>query len=125
MERAITGLLIVVGIIHILPITGFLGLNQLNQLYDIDLADSNLEILMRHRAILFGLLGAFICYAGFVPALQPLAFIAGFISIGSFIFLAVSVGDYNGAIQRVVYADYVAAVCLIIAIILFFIRTTR
>ncbi len=124
MERAITALLIIVGIIHILPITGFLGLNQLNQLYDLDLADKNLEILMRHRAILFGLLGAFICYAGFVPALQPLAFIGAFFSIGSFFYLTLSVGAYNNALQRVVYIDIVAAVCLAIAIILFFIRPT-
>ena len=59
-ERAISGLLLVVAVIHLLPIAGFVGVDRLGSLYGIEITDRNLEIMMRHRAILFGILGAFI-----------------------------------------------------------------
>ena len=71
--------LVIVGIIHLLPVTGFLGVSRLSALYGIAFEDPNLAILMRHRAVLFGLLGLFLIYAAFRPALQLLALIAGFL----------------------------------------------
>jgi hypothetical protein len=70
---------------------------------------------MRHRAVLFGLLGVFILVAAFRPELQVMALVAGFVSVLSFLWLASSVGDYNSQIVRVVLADGVAMVCLIVA----------
>ena len=67
-ERIITGLMLVVAVIHLLPISGFFGVERLATLYEIEITDSNLEILMRHRAILFGILGGFLAYAAFTPA---------------------------------------------------------
>ncbi len=74
---------------------------------------------MRHRAVLFGLLGAFMIYAAFRPALQPLAFIAGFFSMLSFV--ALGIGDYNALIRKVVIADVVGSVALMLAAALFLI----
>lgn len=116
MERVITGLLVLVGIIHLLPVSGVLGAESLAALYGVSLGEPNLEILMRHRAILFGLLGLFLIYAAFRPAMQVLAIGAGFVSVVSFIVIAWSVGDYNEAIRRVVMADVVAAVALVVAV---------
>jgi hypothetical protein len=70
---------------------------------------------MRHRAVLFGLLGVFLLYAAFRPALRTLAIIAGFVSVTSFIAIAWSVGGYNDAVNRVVIADIIAIVALIAA----------
>jgi hypothetical protein len=94
-ERIITGLMLVVAVLHLLPISGFFGVEQLASLYEIKITDGNLEILMRHRAILFGILGGFLAYAAFTPAIQPIAFLAAFISVASFFFLSFSVGEYN------------------------------
>ncbi|WP_181298251.1 hypothetical protein [Pseudomonas sp. Q2-TVG4-2] len=69
-------------------------------------------ILMRHRAILFGLLGLFLIYAAFRPSFQRVAFMAGFVSAASFLALAHSIGGYNSGVARVVSADWVALVCL-------------
>jgi hypothetical protein len=118
-ERIITGLMLVVGVIHLLPITGFFGVEQLASLYEIKITDGNLEILMRHRAILFGILGGFLAYAAFTPAIQPIAFLAAFISLASFFYLSFSVGEFNDAIRKVVIADIAASVSLLGAIVLY------
>lgn len=52
---------------------GVTGAEKIQALYGIHLRDPNLEILMRHRAILFGLLGLFTGFAAFQPGLQALA----------------------------------------------------
>ena len=115
MKRLITGLLLVVGVIHSLPLAGVAGAAKLSALYGVAIADPNLEILMRHRAVLFGLLGLFLCVAAFRPAWQPAALIAGFVSVASFLWLAWAAGGYNAAIARVVTADLVALACLVVA----------
>ena len=117
-ERWITGLMLIVAVIHLLPIGGFLGVERLNALYGIEVADRNLEILMRHRAVLFGILGAFFAYAAFHPSLQPLAFIAAGASLASFFYLAFATGEFNDAIRKVVVADVAATAALLGAIAL-------
>lgn len=115
MEKVVAGLLVLVGIIHLLPVSGVLGAERLSILYGVSLTEPNLVILMRHRAVLFGLLGLLMIYAAFKPALQPLALVAGFLSVVSFIAIAWSTGAYNDAIRRVVIADIIAVVALCIA----------
>ncbi len=78
------------------------------------IAEPNLVILMRHRAVLFGLVGLLMLVAAFRSALVPAAFIAGFVSVASFLWLAWSVGGYNPQIARVVVVDLVALACLVI-----------
>ncbi len=121
-ERLITGLILVAAVIHLLPLSGFFGADRLAALYSIEVDNNNLEILMRHRAVLFALLGAFLAYAAFTPALQPLALVAGFISVLSFFYLAWAVGDFNAAIRKVVIADVIAFAALVAALILYLFR---
>jgi hypothetical protein len=106
--------LILAGIIHLLPLSGVLGAERLAALYGFPLGDPNLLILMRHRAVLFGLLGLFLVVSAFRPALQPAAFVAGMVSVVSFLVLAWSVGGYNAQVHRVVVADLVALVALVV-----------
>jgi hypothetical protein len=122
MNKAVSALLAVVAIIHLLPLSGVLGAERLAALYGMPFDDPNLQIMMRHRAVLFGLLGIFLLYAAFKPALQPIAFIAGLASTLSFLWLAWSVGGYNAAIGRVVVADVIAVACLIVAIALYLLQ---
>ena len=121
-EPTITGLLLVIAAIHLVPITGFFGADRLTSLYGIDVTSADLEILMRHRAVLFGILGVFFAYAAFRPALQPVAFVAAFATIASFFYLAFSVGDFGEAILKIVVGDVVAAVALLGAVILYVIK---
>lgn len=121
-ERAIAGLLLVVAAIHLLPLVGLISLDRLSAMYGVSITDNNLAILMRHRAVTFGLLGGFFAYAACKPSLQPLAFTAAFISITSFLYLAASVGGFNEAIHRVVIADAVAMVALAAAVLLYWLK---
>lgn len=119
MDRAITGLLMIVAIVQFLPIMGVFGNERLETLYDVKIESANMEILMRHRAVMFGMLGAFLGYAAFRPSLQPIAFLAAFISLAAFFYLTFSVGDYTDTIWRLVIADAIASVSLVIAVVLY------
>jgi hypothetical protein len=121
-DYTIAGLMLVVAGIHLLPASGFLGRRQLQKLYGVEIEKPELEILMRHRAILFGILGGFFAYAAFEPAVQPLAFVAASVSVGSFLYLAISVGSYGPEVRQVIFVDLIAAGCLLAAITPFVLR---
>lgn len=113
MKYIVPTALVVAAIIHLLPLSGVLGAAQLEKLYGLPFGEPNLEILMRHRAVLFGLLGGFLLVAVFRPELHGMALVAGMASVISFLYLAWSVGGYNAAIDRVFTVDVVALVCLV------------
>jgi hypothetical protein len=117
MRYLISVMFVIVGMIHLLPLSGALGIERLSALYGLPFNDPNLAILMRHRAVLFGLLGVFLVFAAFRPEFQMLAFIVGFISVISFLWLAYSVGGYNAQMSRIFMADIVALVCLVVALV--------
>lgn len=114
MTYFVTLSLLLLGVIHLLPAIGVSGNDCLLSLYGIAIDDPNVSILMRHRAVLFGLLGAFLVVAAFVPALQLLAFIAAFISLASFLCVAWSVGGYNTKLGRVARIDIAAVAILVV-----------
>lgn len=114
-ERVVTLLLLAIAVVHLLPVAGVAGVERLQGLYGVEIADRNLEILMRHRAVLFGILGAFIGYAAFRPALQPAAMLLAFVNIVSFLYLACSAGGFNAQVRMVVTVDAVAAVLVVAA----------
>jgi hypothetical protein len=117
MRYFVSAMLMIVGVIHVLPLSGALGAERLSALYGLSFHEPNLAILMRHRAVLFGLLGVFFILAAFRTEFQLLAFIAGFISVISFLWLAWSVGGYNVQVGRVFIADIVALVCLVLGFV--------
>jgi hypothetical protein len=116
MRHLVSAGLVVAAIIHILPLSGVLGSDRLASLYGISFDESNLEILMRRRAVLFGLLGFFLLVSAFRPSLQPAAFVAGFVSVVSFLVLSWSVGGYNAQVARVFWADIIALFSLLISV---------
>ena len=125
LQKVVSVLLIIAGIIHLLPLSGVLGAERLTQLYGLTFQEPNLLLLMRSRAVLFGLLGALLVYAAFRPALQPIALIGGLLSVLSFLYLAWSTPGYNETLRRVVIADWVALACLVIAALLVFLARNR
>lgn len=108
MSRLASLLLVAVAVIHFLPLPGLLGGERLAQLYGVTIADPGLELLMRHRAVLFGILGAVILAGAFRRRLQVTALLVGFASVLAFLVLAYTGGEPNAAIGRVVVADWIA-----------------
>ena len=117
MQFLITGGLLVAAIIHLMPLIGVLGVDKLNSLYGNFNYDSNLELLMRHRAVLFGIVGGILALGAFCRPFTNLALVVGFVSVLSFLILALSIGNYNDLLRRVFLADIVALVGLSLAAI--------
>jgi hypothetical protein len=104
--------LLLVALIHALPLLGVAGGPRLQQLYGLGPLDPNLALLLRHRAVLFGLLAAFLAWAAFRPELHRLALLAGLVSVLSFLLLAAPLQGLTPAIATVVRVDGVALVLL-------------
>jgi len=115
MRYIVPTVLLLLAVIHALPLLGVLGATRLSSLYGIPIDEPNLEILMRHRAVLFGLLAAFLAYAAMRPELHRLAMIAATLSVGSFVALTGIVGGANGALVTVFRVDLVALGLLAVA----------
>ena len=115
-NKLIVGALFVAGLINFVPIVGVISADQLERLYEVALTNDDLIILMRHRAVLFGMLGVFIIYSAFRESLQILACIAGLVSMVSFIILAYASGEFGQALDKVIVADVVGSIALILVL---------
>ena len=123
--KAVSIILVIVGIIHLMPLKGALGVDTLSGLYGVSIADRDMELLMRHRAVLFGLFGVFLIASAFYPALQISAVAAGLVSTFSFIVLSWMIGAPNHQIGRVVMVDWVATALLVFAGIIIFLQKLK
>lgn len=116
MRLVVPAALLLVSVIHLLPVLGAFGPAQLQRLYGLPVADPTLELLLRHRAVLFGLLGAGLAAAALKPAWHGPALVAAAVSVLSFLLLAWSLpGAVNAAIATVVRVDLVALGLLAVA----------
>ena len=106
-------LLLIVAAVNLLPVIGALSTDRLGVLYGVVLDEPNLAILMRHRAILFGIVGGLLVASVFSSRLRPIAIAAGLVSMLSFVFIAYSVGAFNSELRRIVRIDLVASVLLV------------
>ena len=118
MKNIVTTALLIAGAINFYPLIGVISADQLVTLYGVPLENNDLIILMRHRAVLFGLLGAFIIYAAFRDSIQIIACIAGLISMLTFIVIAYAVGDFGTLFNKIIIADVVGSVALIAVILI-------
>jgi hypothetical protein len=113
MRYIIMAALLVASLVHLVPLVGVLGVERLKGLYGVDVEGRDMAILMRHRAVLFGLLGAFFLAAAFMPLLQLPALLLATGSIGAFLFLGTAIGGYNRAMARLVTVDKFVIVLLL------------
>ena len=118
MERytniTISILLIIVGVINFLPVIGVLSAETLSGAYSVDLIGNDIVILMRHRALLFGVVGGFILYSVFKPSYQSAAIVMAAISMLGFLYFVWAAGDYNASMSKIAIIDLVGNICLAI-----------
>jgi hypothetical protein len=115
MRSAVAICLIIAGVIHLIPATGVFGAATIASLYEIDTTDPTVAILMRHRAAVFGLIGAFLVVAAFVPTYQPPAIVMGIASAAIFVVIAWTTVGGSPAIATIVRGDLVALAALALA----------
>lgn len=118
MTKLITACLVIVGLINFLPVLTLISVPKLEETYAISLLSNDLIILMKHRALLFGILGGFILYSAFVPIYQAPAMLMAAISMIGFVVLMYVVGDYNESLYKVLIFDYVGLIALAIAVVI-------
>ena len=112
MQHLWTVLVLVSAAINLAPVLGAVSPERMTALYGIDLKDPNLHILMRHRAVLFGIVGGLLLVAAFHPPLRTLGYVVGFSSMLSFLVIAWLVGGYSAEIQRVILIDVLGIAAL-------------
>lgn len=117
--------LALVALLHALPLAGVLGAARLSALYGVDARDPALELLLRHRAVLFGLLAAFLAWTAWQPALRGAGLLAGLVSVASFLLLAVPAGTLSPALVTVVKLDVAALILLLAAGIVHLLPTSQ
>ncbi|KRC65116.1 hypothetical protein ASE12_10285 [Aeromicrobium sp. Root236] len=107
--------LVLSGVIHLLPLIGVAGPSRVARTYDVRVDGPDLAVLLVHRAVLFGLLGAVLIVGACVDDLQPYAIGAGLASDLAFLVVARANPGINAAMRRVVRADVVSVVLLVVA----------
>lgn len=113
MRHLATILFLFAGLVNFLPVVGLLGAAKLEALYGVPIADQGLLLLLRHRSVLFGLLGGLLIFAAFRIEWRALATVAGMVSMVTYLLLAWPPTAHGAAIQKVFWADAVAVVTLL------------
>ena len=107
--------LFITGIINLLPfIIAFLP-EKIVTSYGIVVPDQNYELLLRHRAVLFGIIGGIMIHAAIGQRNYALAVGVGLVSMVSYLILAYLVeGEINTELSRVAKIDVGAVVILVV-----------
>jgi len=115
--------LFITGIINIVPsVLAFLP-DKIPTSYGIDKLDSNLELLLRHRAILFGIIGGWMIFSALSKRYYEISVIAGLVSMASFVVLYFLANKHiSPELRKVMLIDVAAIIILSAATILFIIN---
>ncbi|MGB5325852.1 MAG: phosphopantetheine adenylyltransferase [Pseudomonadales bacterium] len=124
MKNAIAFCLVVVGLINLAPVLGVVSAQKLEMAYSVSIAGNDLAILMRHRALLFGILGSFVIFSAFNPHYQSAAMIMAGASMVGFAWLVQTTVVYNEAIAKVLFADILGILFLLAAVVLKYVVKT-
>jgi hypothetical protein len=116
--------LFIAGIINILPsLLAFLP-GKISKSYGIEIPNDNYELLLRHRAILFGIIGGLMIYSAIAKKYYEVAITVGLFSMVSFILLFFLIGrEMNAELRKVMIIDVVATVVLCVGAILLFLKS--
>ena len=104
--------LVVATVVHLLPLWGVLSNDNVEALYGVAIDAVDLQLLMRHRAAMFGILGGFTLVALFRPRLRTQALAVAFASLATFLLLASFIGPHNAEVARVVAIDVFAVLAV-------------
>ncbi|GAB7193398.1 hypothetical protein NUM3379_41080 [Kineococcus sp. NUM-3379] len=120
---AVCSVMVLVGLVHVLPAVALVAPQRLEGLYGITGLTADEVLLMRHRALLLGLVGLVQFIAVIRPAVTATALVVALLSTGSFVLLAVEAGA-SGPLRQVALVD-VVLLPLIVAAMAITLRSRR
>lgn len=112
MSMLVRALFVFAGLVNLYPLIGVLGPERLGTLYGREFAEPGLVLLMRHRALLFGMLGVLLAGAAWRPSWRTPALVAGLASMLGFMALAGAPAWLDAPLRRVWFADLAASAAL-------------
>lgn len=115
-KSIIAVILFAVGLLNFLPIGGVLSADILSRLYGIETLEGDLLLLMRHRAVLFGILGGLMLVSVWRRSLRPVAVWTVGLSMLVFVALIMMQGGPSENLQKVFFADAAALVLLLLVV---------
>ena len=93
---------------------------KISKSYGIEIPNANYELLLRHRAILFGIIGGLMIFSSIVKKYYEIATIAGLISMTSFILLYFLIDkDISSELKKVMAIDIFASLILLVGLVIF------
>ncbi|MCU0324615.1 MAG: hypothetical protein MUF45_05105 [Spirosomaceae bacterium] len=120
METLFRITLLIAGIINFLPSLLVFFPDKISKSYGIAIPNANYELLLRHRAALFGIVGGLMIYSAIFKKNYDVATTIGLISMVSFILLFFIIGkEISLELKRVMIADVMATVILCVGYFLF------
>lgn len=102
---------------HLVPAAAVFSKARVEALYGVGVVSPELELLLRHRALLFGVLAALLLVAALRPELRPLAGALALVSMLGYVLLAWQVGTEQAALLRVLRVDLLVSLLLSAALV--------
>jgi heme A synthase len=124
MELIFRTTLSIAGLINLIPALLAFFPDKISKSYGVVIPNANYELLLRHRAILFGIIGMLMIYSAVVKKHYEIATTVGLISMTSFIILYFIIGkDINSELKKIMIVDIIATVILCIGSVLFLLKS--
>jgi hypothetical protein len=116
-------ILLVTGLVHLLPFSLAFFTNRIPNSYGVSISDPNMQLLLRHRAFLFGIIGFGLIFSAIKKKYYLAASVVGFVSMVSFICLYYWIGDINAQLQSVMWVDMLVGAALLLITVLYYRRS--
>ena len=92
---------------------------KISKSYGIEIPNVDFELLLRHRAVLFGIVGGLMIYSAILKKYYSISVTVGLISMISFIILYFLMNGINAELEKVMKIDLVAVVILLVVFLLY------
>lgn len=116
-EWLIRSCLLAAMLIHLLPLLGLFGNAGFEALYGLAAIDSGTTLLLQHRALMFGLMGALLGAAIWQRSWRSPAMALVLLSDLGFLLLAFAAEPLNAQLRRVAAFDAVAVTLICVAFV--------
>lgn len=107
--------LLIAGIINAVPVLIAFLPSKITDSYGIIIPDANFELVLRHRAVLLGIIGGLLIYSAITKKHYDLTTLTGIISMASFLLLYFVIdGEINESLAVVMKIDVFAILLLLV-----------